>query len=56
MPTVKVSTKSAAAVSAEFFRCLVSHMRSGVLAIDRAGNLVLLNAEARRLFRLPEAD
>lgn len=40
----------------DFFRCLVSNMRSGVLVIDRAGLLVLLNAEARRLFRLPEGD
>jgi signal transduction histidine kinase len=56
MPTVKASTTTAVSVTAEFFRCLVSNMRSGVLAIDRAGNLVLLNAEARRLFRLPEGD
>jgi len=43
-------------VSAEFFRCLVSNMRSGVLAIDRAGAVVLMNEEALRLFRLPAAD
>ncbi len=36
-----------------FFRHLVANMRNGVLAIDRDGGLVLLNDEARRLFRLP---
>lgn len=35
-----------------FFRHMVGNMRNGVLAIDRAGGLVLLNDEARRLFRL----
>jgi len=43
-------------VSADFFRCLVANMRSGVLAIDRAGQVVLINEEARRLFRLPDED
>lgn len=43
-------------VSAEFFRCLVANMRSGVLAIDRAGAVVLMNEEALRLFRLPVGD
>lgn len=43
-------------VSADFFRCLVANMRSGVLAIDRAGQIVLINEEARRLFRLPDED
>lgn len=45
-----------APVSAEFFRCLVANMRSGVLAIDRAGAVVLMNEEALRLFRLPVGD
>ena len=36
-----------------FFRHMVGNMRNGVLAIDRAGGVVLLNDEARRLFRLP---
>jgi signal transduction histidine kinase len=35
-----------------FFRHMVGNMRNGVLAIDRDGGLVLLNEEARRLFRL----
>jgi nitrogen-specific signal transduction histidine kinase len=49
-------SRATAPVSAEFFRCLVSNMRSGVLAIDRAGAVVLLNEEALRLFRLPPGD
>jgi signal transduction histidine kinase len=36
-----------------FFRHMVGNMRNGVLAIDRGGAVVLLNDEARRLFRLP---
>src|SRR5436190_2786210 len=39
-----------------FFRHLVANMRNGVLAIDRAGGIVLLNDEARRLFRLAPGD
>jgi PAS domain S-box-containing protein len=35
-----------------FFRHMVGNMRNGVLAIDRDGGIVLLNDEARRLFRL----
>jgi PAS domain S-box-containing protein len=35
-----------------FFRHMVGNMRNGVLAIDRQGGIVLLNDEARRLFRL----
>jgi PAS domain S-box-containing protein len=35
-----------------FFRHMVGNMRNGVLAIDRDGRIVLLNDEARRLFRL----
>jgi PAS domain S-box-containing protein len=35
-----------------FFRHMVGNMRNGVLAIDRQGRIVLLNDEARRLFRL----
>jgi PAS domain S-box-containing protein len=37
----------------EFFRHLVANMRNGVLAIDRAGHLVLINDEAYRIFGLP---
>src|SRR6478736_3637983 len=36
-----------------FFRHMVGNMRNGVLAIDRGGGMVLINDEARRLFRLP---
>jgi PAS domain S-box-containing protein len=39
-----------------FFRHMVGNMRNGVLAIDRQGGIVLLNDEARRLFRLPPGD
>ncbi|MFM8533597.1 MAG: PAS domain-containing protein, partial [Acidimicrobiia bacterium] len=39
-----------------FFRHLVGNMRNGVLAIARAGGIVLINDEARRLFRLPADD
>jgi signal transduction histidine kinase len=57
MPMAKVRVPPAPTpVSADFFRCLVSNMRSGVLAIDRAGQVVLINEEARRLFRLPDED
>jgi PAS domain S-box-containing protein len=38
-----------------FFRHMVGNMRNGVLAIDRAGAIVILNDEARRLFRLKSA-
>jgi PAS domain S-box-containing protein len=37
----------------EFFRHIVANMRNGVLAIDRAGHLVLNNDEACRIFGLP---
>lgn len=36
-----------------FFRHMVANMRNGVLAINRAGELVLLNDEASRIFALP---
>jgi signal transduction histidine kinase len=36
-----------------FFRHMVGNMRNGVLAIARDGGMVLINDEARRLFRLP---
>ncbi len=35
-----------------FFRRMVENMRNGVLAIDRAGHLVLINSEACRVFGL----
>lgn len=39
-----------------FFRHMVGNMRNGVLAIGRDGMLVLINDEARRLFRLAAGD
>ena len=36
-----------------FFRHMVTNMRNGVLAIDRSGELVLINDEACRIFGLP---
>lgn len=39
-----------------FFRHMVGNMRNGVLAIDRSGGVVLINDEARRMFRLPPGD
>jgi PAS domain S-box-containing protein len=39
-----------------FFRHMVGNMRNGVLAIDRQGRMVLINDEARRLFRLGPGD
>ena len=35
---------------------MVTHMRNGVLAVTRAGAIVLLNDEARRIFGLPAGD
>jgi PAS domain S-box-containing protein len=44
------------AAETAFFRHLVANMRSGVLAIDTAGAVVLMNGEARRIFGIaPEA-
>ena len=37
----------------DFFRHMVANMRNGVLAINRAGEVVLINDEAYRIFRLP---
>ena len=39
-----------------FFRHMVGNMRNGVLAITRDGDVVLVNDEACRLFRLPAGD
>ncbi|MEO8681113.1 MAG: ATP-binding protein [Vicinamibacterales bacterium] len=36
-----------------FFRHMVGNMRNGVLAIERTGEVVLINDEACRLFNLP---
>lgn len=38
-----------------FFRQMVTHMRNGVLAITRDGDLVIINSEARRIFGLDPA-
>src|SRR5688572_10440437 len=35
-----------------FFRHMVTNMKNGVLAITRAGDLVLINDEACRIFRI----
>jgi signal transduction histidine kinase len=43
-------------VDDKFFRYLVAHMRNGVLAINRAGELVLINDEACRIFGLPAGE
>ena len=43
-------------VDDRFFRHLVAHMRNGVLAISRAGELVLINDEACRIFGLPAGE
>jgi signal transduction histidine kinase len=39
-----------------FFRHMVGNMRNGVLAIDRDGCIVIINDEARRLFKLVADD
>lgn len=39
-----------------FFRHLVAHMRNAVLAINRAGELVLINDEACRIFGMPTGE
>jgi len=39
-----------------FFRHMVGNMRNGVLAIERTGELVLINDEACRLFGLPPGN
>src|ERR671922_1516097 len=39
-----------------FFRHMVANMRNGVLAITRAGEVVLINDEACRIFGLPPGD
>lgn len=39
--------------SDEFFRHMVANMRNGVLALNPAGHLVLINDEACRIFELP---
>jgi PAS domain S-box-containing protein len=49
-PAVRARTRG---TSDEFFRHMVANMRNGVLAIDRAGALVLINDEACRAFGLP---
>jgi PAS domain S-box-containing protein len=60
MAPVRRSTPAAATprahtrgTSDQFFRHMVANMRNGVLAIDRAGLLVLINDEACRIFGLP---
>ncbi len=47
---------AAGSPTTDFYRDLVSNMRNGVLAIERSGAVFLINAEARRIFRLREGD
>jgi signal transduction histidine kinase len=52
-PTAPAPRAHTRGTSDEFFRHMVANMRNGVLAVDRAGALVLINDEACRIFRLP---
>jgi PAS domain S-box-containing protein len=55
-PAHRAPIAAAYGVDDAFFRHLVAHMRNGVLAIDRAGELVLINDEACRIFGLPAGE
>jgi PAS domain S-box-containing protein len=55
-PAHRAPIAAAHFVDDAFFRHLVAHMRNGVLAIDRAGELVLINDEACRIFGLPAGE
>lgn len=52
-PAAGPPLSAAAHVDDSFFRHLVTHMRNGVLAISRSGELLLINHEACRVFGLP---
>src|SRR5262245_22248109 len=52
-PTAPAPRAHTRGTSDQFFRHMVANMRNGVLAIDRAGRLVLINDEACRVFDLP---
>jgi signal transduction histidine kinase len=53
VPTTRAAQGSP---TTDFYRDLVSNMRNGVLAIERTGAVFLINAEARRIFRLSDGD
>ncbi len=55
-PAHRAPIAAAHVVDDAFFRHLVAHMRNGVLAINRAGELVLINDEACRIFGLPAGE
>ena len=55
-PAHRAPIAAAYDVDDAFFRHLVAHMRNGVLAINRAGELVLINDEACRIFGLPAGE
>jgi PAS domain S-box-containing protein len=55
-PAHRAPIAAAHFVDDAFFRHLVAHMRNGVLAIDRAGELVLINDESCRIFGLPAGE
>ena len=55
-PAHRAPIAAAHFVDDAFFRHLVAHMRNGVLAINRAGELVLINDEACRIFGLPAGE
>ena len=55
-PAHRAPIAAAYGVDDAFFRHLVAHMRNGVLAINRAGELVLINDEACRIFGLPAGE
>ena len=55
-PAHRAPIAAAHFVDDAFFRHLVAHMRNGVLAIDRSGELVLINDEACRIFGLPAGE
>jgi nitrogen-specific signal transduction histidine kinase len=52
LESVAAQPASAAPTDDRFFRCVVSSMRSAVIAIHRDGRLALMNDEAYRIFSL----
>ncbi len=52
-PAVPARRARTGGTSDDFFRHMVANMRNGVLAINPAGEVVLINDEAYRTFQLP---
>ena len=52
-PAVPARRARTGGTSDDFFRHMVANMRNGVLAINPAGQVVLINDEAYRTFQLP---